>query len=406
MADETTTSFANLLYEMREALQKLYPTKFVLSAELARDSDEANFSGDSVRVPLILNTPQGAGGVSEGGTVNTPHALRTNEAHVRLSELVSPLSITSKLRKVSLSNSAAEALALRVTGARESLARILNEMMHGDGDALLASITGAGGSPGLTLPVGTGANWFNLYPGRIVDVRTRSTGADPGQGLMRRIASVDKAGGNVVFDTASFGGGSGAITFAATSGTYIEGTYGNAMQGLGQVTAITGTFEDIDKALVPEWRGVDGRAGDVTVQSLSIPMLDNALIELQPSGGDIWEFGVGDPRAVNKYKQGLYAQLRWAGDSGKLATGFEGPLYNGKPLIGDMAAKPSRVLLVDKQALKKYGVGNGPDYVEDTGSMFQRFSRTTSVEVWLQDLTQLGALKCNTTAFLDNLAIA
>ena len=52
--------------------------------------------------------------------------------------------------------------------AREGLERVLCEQMAGDGTALLAAITGSSSST--TITVGTGANFYWLYPERIVDI--------------------------------------------------------------------------------------------------------------------------------------------------------------------------------------------------------------------------------------------
>ena len=59
--------------------------------------------------------------------------------------------------------------------AEDVYTRVINEQILGNGDALLAAITGSSSST--TITVGTGANWHMLYPGRVVDVVTRATGA-------------------------------------------------------------------------------------------------------------------------------------------------------------------------------------------------------------------------------------
>jgi hypothetical protein len=146
------------------------------------------------------------------------------------------------------------AVAAYTKQARQALASIENDFLHGNGDALLATVTDAATS--LTITATAGDNFDRLYPGRIVDVLTRSTGADPGQGLRRKIASVNKTTGVITFSTTQTAsdGGSGNIVHAATSGIYITGSYGTAVQGLKQATAVTGTFQNIDKAAVRSGR--------------------------------------------------------------------------------------------------------------------------------------------------------
>lgn len=410
MADETTTTWDDLMYELRQPLQELFPKKFVLSAEFTGNLDKTSFSGSQARVPIILSQLQGGGGVAETGTVNTPHATRTDQAHIDVAEIVFPISISKKLRRQAISNSAAEAVAKKVQMARVGLARIENEMMHGaDSNGLLAAITDS--STDLTLTVDPAAVcWRQLYPGRIVDILTRATGADPGQGLSRKIESVDKSTGVITMSTASQGGGSGSIVHTSADGIYIEGTYGNGLQTIRQVTAQTGTFEDIDKAAVVEWKGTDGRAGDSDVIPLTTSILDGAIVELgsRSEAGDVeWGdnyFGVGDPKVLNLYAQGYYSQTRMPIETKTLDTGFSGVTYEGRPLVKDFDAQPKAVRLLHKPSFKLYQLGESlPDFDTETGSMWMRFNRTLSTEAWLYDARQLGAVQCATSVELLNL---
>lgn len=409
MADDTTTTWDDLLYELRQPLQDLFPKKFPLSAEFTDNLDTTSFSGSQARVPLILSQLQGGGAVAETGTVNNPHTTRTDQAHIDVAELVFPISISKRLRRQAMSNSAAEAVAKKIDMARVGLARIENEMFHGAGNGLLAAITDS--STDLTLTVDPAAvNWRQLYPGRIIDVLTRTTGADPGQGLSRKIASVNKSTGVVTMDTASQGGGSGNIVHTSADGIYIEGSYGNALQTIRQVTAQSGTFEDIDKGSVVEWQGTDGRDGDSAVVPLTTSILDDAVVALgqRSEAGDVEfgsdYFGIGDPKVVNLYAQGYYSQTRIPPEVKTLDSGFSGVAYEGRPMLKDFDAQPSAVRWLHKPSFKLYQLGSGlPDFDVDTGSMWQRFSRTLSAEAWLYDARQLGAMQCATSVELLNL---
>jgi hypothetical protein len=412
MPDTSTTDWTDLLYEMRETLQENFPTEYVLSAELKADTSEENFSGSYVRVPQILSSLQGAGGVAEGGTVNSPHRERTSQAHIDIAELVMPISLTKRLRQRTVNNSAAQAVAEKVKLARQSLARVENEMLNGLGNALLSNVASATGSPGLVIPLTAPVNWRQFYKGRVVDIKTRSNGANPGNGLGRIIASVDKTNSTITVDTNPYdGGNSGNVTFSANEGVYIEGSYGNALQSIQQIAAQAGTFEFIDKAVVTEWQGTDGRAGDASALPLSQTMLDAAFVELglsatgiQPGSGDY--FAVGDPKAINKYAQQFYAMYRVPVDTNKLSTGFEGVDYRGYTLVPEFDHKLGAVHFVHKPSLQMYAFPGTPDFDNDTGSIWQRFSRILSAEAWLYDARQLGAKKCSTTLFLYNLVQA
>lgn len=98
---------------------------------------------------------------------------------------------------------------------------------------LVATVASATGSPGLVLPVGADTVWTQLTAGTKVDVKVRASGADPGQGLIRRVASVDQAAGTVTLDTnkQDQAGGSGNVTFDDTCGIYLAGSWGQIPAG-------------------------------------------------------------------------------------------------------------------------------------------------------------------------------
>ena len=225
MADELTTTLTNMLWEMQGLFRRNYPTRAVLLSELegVRRGDgemvyndrgritkgssrgRSRFSGKWVRIPLELSPIQGTGSIAEGGTVNTAHIENTTEAHVLMARLVHPLSISLDAVYASKSNfansgdaaEAADAAAFRMQGAERIMPRVLNEMLHGNGDGLLAAFTA--GATSATQTVGTAANFYQLYVGRIVDLLTRSNGTPVASGAGRTISSTNPAAGTVTF---------------------------------------------------------------------------------------------------------------------------------------------------------------------------------------------------------------
>jgi hypothetical protein len=67
-------------------------------------------------------------------------------------------------------------LKLEMDSAGTALSRVENEMLCGRGDALIAAVTGAGTAT-TTVTVGTAANFYQLYPNRVLNVQNRTTGA-------------------------------------------------------------------------------------------------------------------------------------------------------------------------------------------------------------------------------------
>jgi len=372
---------------------------------VTRDSarGRVRFSGKWVRIPIELSPIQGTGGVGEGGTVNTPHTVNTTEAHVLMARIVHPISISLDAQYASRSNFAnngdaaevADAIEFRMRGAERIMPRVLNEMFWTNGDGLLAAFTA--GATSATQTIGTSANFYQHYVGRIVDVLTRSNGTPVTNGAGRTIVSTAPAAGTVTFDL--------SITVTTNEGIYIEGSYGVATQGFGQATSPTGTFESIDHAAVPGWQAVDGRGGDTTTQDLSQPILDG-MERRVGNNGEGPAFYLGDIAAIDRFGQTLISQSQWAGNAGELATGWKGIMYRDKVLVGDRDAKVGRIIGVDPDAITLYSYTDGPSWIDDTGSMFMRFSRKLPKEAWLADFIQPAWSRTNTTVFADNLQLA
>jgi len=434
MADNTLSSWAAFLFEMKGKVWELFPTESVFLAEMSgvgdtdrvgrfsRDMDGNRdvFSGKKVRHTLVLAELPGGGFVKEASTWNVPHALSSTEATINLVRTLVPFSVTVDVERDSFDNSNATAVASLIKQTRVSLARLENRAFLGDGTGLQVDITD--GATSLTTTVGVTANFDVLLPGTVWDIRTRSNGVDPGQGLRRKIASVNETTRVITWDTASQAsdGGSGSIVHTSADGIYIPGSWSNGTldeapgalvaQGLEQAAAITGTFEAVNKATVTQWQGTDGRGGDTSVVPLSAKMLDGAVRRGRRAAIGVWDFGIGDPAAIDLYKQGLYAQVRYEPELAKLKSGFSGIVYDGAdrpfPLVKEPVHKKGAVKLIEKDSFQLYGDQPGPTFLEDDGSMFRRFSRNLTKEADMLDRVQLGVTRCNTIVFLNNLAVA
>lgn len=416
MADTLTTSWTDLLYELRGPLQAAYAKSTVLIAEFQRDMSRKNFSGNQVRVPIFAAVLQGAQALAEGGNVTQPQVDDTLQAHINIAHMAQPISVSPELMNQTEDNAAAKSITSKTKRAREAMQRGANEMLHGNGDALLAFVTNA--TTSLTMNVSSqaggtvGAAARPLYKGRIVDVLTRSSGADGGQGLKRKIASSTKNSdgtvATVTFLTGGFGGGSGSLVFTTNSGIFIQDSYGAAAQGLQQIGAVTGTFEFIDKAANEQWQGTDGRNGATAFVDPDLGVLDFGMLMLgERTDLTKVDFFVGDPSVILNYQQQFYSQTRFEAGIGKLPTGYSGPLYNGQTMVGDFDHERYALTGITKESLQMYGYAQGPDWDNLTGSMWQRFGtgtvRTRNVEAWLVDDFQFGAHECRTMIRWRNL---
>lgn len=429
MADSTLSSAASILFEMQGAVQRLFATENVYLAELngvgndgnvgrfTRDMDmnRDTFFGSKVRFPLVPYGLQGGGYISETGTWNVPHAPTFAQAEVNLGRTLVPFSITLDLQRDSQDNSAVAAQAEHVKLARIALAKLENiGSLYGDN--AIANVSSNTGSPGLAVPVSS-ANFDILLPGTTWDVLTRSNGANPGNGLRRLIASVSittDTTGTITFSTTAQAsdGSSGNITFANTEGIYIPGSYGQVIQGLDEAAAATGTFENIDKAGAGNayWKGTDGRNGDTSSLPFSQQMGEQGVRYARRWGRGKWDFGIGDPAAIDLFKQGLYSQVRYDSQTSTLKSGFKGVVFDGAdqpfPLIKEPHHKKASIRFIPVDTIQVYGDAVGPEFLQDDGSMFRRFSRALPIEADLLDRWQVAYKDCNKLVYFDSLATA
>lgn len=403
--------------EMKGPLVEALRWKTVLLAEVKRNKSPQLWHGKQITIPVILAPEQGTVMTGETATLPTAQVIDDVQANIKTAIIEHTISFSTQvLRQASADDTSwAQVLPTKMRMAEDAISRVMNEQMCGTGDGLLAAVTGAGGSPGLVLPVATTANFYQLYPNRIVDVRTRSNGADPGAGLTRKIASNSPSAGTVTFSTTGFGGGSGNITFSANEGIYIQGTgdlntwgapagtVGQALAGIGAAVAVTGTFQGVNKANVPAWQGTDGRAGVTAQVDPSISVFDGAERQAMIKSGTTPDFYLCDPAVVDKYTQGLTVQARWSGDEAQLDSGFTGVRYRNKVLLPEFDMPSQTAFGVSRDDIALYTLDDGPDWDDKQGTMFQRFSRALPVEAWLVWMIQMGFLRCNTQVKLGNL---
>jgi hypothetical protein len=392
---ETMSTYAtDLMLEMKGPLVENYAKYSVLLSELKRKGGDfrQDAHGTSVRVPLILNPKQGTGSLAEAGTLNIARNIRTTHANITMHQMAHAVQVTRRLKRMSgnPATSWAQALKLEMKLAEEAMPRVANEMLNGNGDALLGTVTDTANSTSLTV---TGGNAFQLYEGRVVDVLVRADGTVVSAG--RQIVSYTESTGVIVLDS--------AVNHTSAHGVYIEGSYGNACQGIQQAGATTGIFESVDRASYAGWKGVDGRNGDTSAADLSIVILDGAIRRRGRNGLDGGGFWLGDPAVIDKFGQTLLAQARWDGSYSQLKTGWKGIAYNEDILIKEYDHPSGQITYVPTDDCTFYSTQPGPDWDDETGSMFQRFSRSLPVEAWLVDEFQFGVHRCNRFTKVANL---
>jgi hypothetical protein len=372
---------------MLAPLQENFPKRTVLQDELKRDTKKSNFMGLTVRVPLLFAPKQGTGGVAQTGTLNVARQLDDRAAYITMARVTHSIELSEDLLRAVDNRDwayAGSALKLHMDQAEVAMSRVENEMLNGAGNALLATVSSAT-TNSTTVYIGTTANFYQNYVGRIVDALIISTGATVSLG--RTIVGSSETAGTVTLDA--------VVTATTGSGLFIEGTYGNAVQGIRQAMATSGTFQGVDLAATPQFQSVDGRGGVSAAADLSMSIMDGAYRRAAGQSGSgsgkTPDFWLGDPAAIDKFGQGLVSQFRWQPKITRLNTGWEGIDYRGTPLIPEFDQPAGELVGVNKKALTLYSYSQkGPEWDDRTGSKFQRFSRSLPAEAWLVDFLQLG----------------
>lgn len=404
MADETTSTWADLLREAKGPLVEALRYKTVLLSEVRRDKSPRRWHGKQVTVPIFLAPQQGTSMLSEtgsGAVFTTPQVVSTEQAVINSATIGHAISFHPQVMKQAAGdeNSWAEVLPTKMERAEDVFGRVINEQMVGGGTAagegaLIAAFTA--GTTSATQTVGVNANFYQLYPGRVVDLRIRASGADiaGSNGSGRSIVSISESAGTVTFDA--------SVQITTSDGIYIQGSYGNALQGLGAAVAVTGTFEGIAKGSVPAWQGTD--ASPASASDPTISVFDKAERRVMQRAGSQPSFYLADPAVIDKYTQGLTVQARWAGEEGQLESGWTGVRYRNKLLVPEFDMPSSTAYGVDLSDTAIYTLMDGPDWDDMTGSIFQRFStRSLPVEAWLVWMLQFGFHRCNGLVKIGNL---
>lgn len=375
--------------------------------------------GAQIRGPLMIAEVPGAAGTGRGGTFAVTTPISTNKWTAKLAELSAPLGVDLYLANQAQNGSltARGYIETLTDSAFRGLAKVENDMMYGNGDGLLCLITD-GDSDGLTATLTGTPNWNQFTPGRVVSILKVTDGTDPGQGHRRLIDSVDKSAGTITFDTAAVAsdGGSGNITLSTNGkGIYIDSTYdaaaanGKAMQGFAQITATSGTFEGISKTSVPKWQGVyvDGNSA-----ALDTNILDQACYQLAANGLSSPAWCLAHPAVADAYKNTLAQYLKTDYQQATVRAGWRGIVYQGAnadvPVIKDLMAPRCTAFLGPDPgpAVRLYGNGVGPEFVQDDGGQWRFFTRASYKEAVVIDWVQMAAGNCGHLAKIDTLAEA
>lgn len=393
MADETFASIQNLVRDQKGPLVEALQWSTVMLSEIEREGGEEFFDGEKVKIPIILAPLQGGSiGTTESGILPDPRRISHNKVRVDTGIASMTVSFTTKADLAAARRGDNSWIALipdKMEMAEEGLRRNINEALCGNGDALIAAIT-ANTGPSTSVTVGTSANFYQLYGERVLDILTRATGAPVQLGV--KVVDYNESAGTVTLDT--------SVTVTTAEGLYIPNSYGNAIAGIMQAVATTGTFQELDKATTWAWRGVDASPSAASDPSLAI--MDRAERLSAQRAGKTPQFYIADPAVIDRFTQGLTLQARWAGDDGMLESGWEGVRYRNKVIVREYDLPPGTAIGVTPDDIKIYSREEGPDW-DDLDTLFKRFARALPFEAWLVWHLQLGFRRCITQTKVGSL---
>jgi hypothetical protein len=158
--------------------------------------------------------------------------------------------------------------------------------------------------------------------------------------------------------------------------------------------------------VVQQWQGVQTTA----TAALSDVVLDNAAYLARGNGAGWHDFGIAHPKVVDLYKQQKTSQVRYDTQETTVKSGFSGIIYQGAdkpyPIVKDLSAPRQMCRLVRKDGLQLYGNEVGPKFIDDDGTIWRFFNRTTAKEADLLDRTQLAVKACNTQVQINTVTEA
>jgi hypothetical protein len=136
LADETTTTWANLLREMKGPLVEALRWKTVLLSEVKRNKSPQLWHGKQITIPIITAPQQGTVMIGESSTVGTAQTIDDVQANIKTAIIEHTISFTTQVLRAASSDdtSWAQVMPTKMRMAEDAISRVMNEQMCGTGD--------------------------------------------------------------------------------------------------------------------------------------------------------------------------------------------------------------------------------------------------------------------------------
>lgn len=350
MAGTTFTTLGDLLLRVYDKAA-ITDLQNLMSPVLDKIGDAADMTvqGDGLYFPVNASGDEGIGFVSEDAPLPTAQNEVVKQARVRPKIFVGPVRITGLAKSISQGPGAfAAGFQYSVDEKLKRMTSYMEGTVFRAGTGILGAFAGAPGATTSAVSIDTTAfTW--LRRNMRVDILDDSTGAKLVGGA--KITDVDFVNQTVTFDTdfsASVGDNDTihlADTQPATGGpSEIEAV------GLDGAIGTSGTYLNISRSSVPEWKGNALAAGSVDLDEDILLRAENR-IEVVGGGSVAGTTVLMHPNQRRKYFELVVAQKQFTGMN--LDAGFTKLTWGGRELIASPHCPETTVYVGDITKLQK-----------------------------------------------------
>jgi hypothetical protein len=377
---------------------KQYYNATPIMTRIKKMSEDLEFAGKQVVIPVKKGWSEGVGARAEGDDLPNPYYAPVDQMLVDVAYIYGVWKITRPSIKASRSPGAWERLmTFTMDDVKENLiwdgAR---QRVHGTGTGSITQINGTATSATQTVDDTT-----LLREGMVIDVYTAESGGSQDVNSIR-ITAINSAT---------------SITLASSqtcndnSYVFREDSRGNEMMGLAGIVddgTYVGVFQGLNRATAGNsWlkSGVMGNSG--TDRPLTISLLNQAAARAEQSGAGGWPTAIYSNYALGlKYVDLLTADRRYVGTK-KFDGGFEGIEHTTPggtiPWFFDRMIRPKKIYLVHEPDLLQVQL-TPLEVVDDIdGRVMRQVTNKDEYTGYMAEYGTLAATRCNRHTRIDDL---
>lgn len=368
------------------------------------DPSTVQFAGRRAIVPVHKSRNRGRGSRGDAGALPTAGVQGWEDAIINVKQHYQGIELSDLAIESTKSNEGAFVSLLdgEVKGAANDMRKDINRQVFGDGTGLLATVAAT-----LTTTLGpiTVDSIQYLHIGDPVDLLRITDGNALGSGsASNSVAALSASGKTVTLNTVVAG------TIPVTTGIYVEGNYGQEMDGLKNIVSTSRTLHSINSATAGNefW---NGNVRNVGTQAASPQVAGESSFEL--ISDDVGQTGQGET-SVYITTRGIRRRLADTFQSQKRFTNKEAVSVHGGysaimvssgqgevPVVIDDDCPKGNVFAIDTSALRWFQLAS-PGWMErDDGGIFHlkdgatAGSKVASYQAWMRWYSALGSVAPN-----------